>query len=270
MESFLVKLERAREHLQCLEMEAGVWIRTKPYGLADEPDPDPPEDAVPPGAYRGRIRITRVDDVPDHLSLLIGDCAHNLRSALDHLALALARSYIPNMTTEQANNSAFPIFYSRAMKATEERERIGCIDPTAQTFIKGLQPHLRGNAFRADPLWQIHELDRLDKHQVLNLCVGHSEYVGITKTDDWNIANGGLGLVYLHVTPGELIADAIFARYIAMTIDPNREVKMDPTLKPEVAFARGGPAQLEPVIPTLAGLCDFVRDGLIAPLSKYL
>ena len=40
------------------------------------------------------------------------------------------------------------------------------IDERAQTVIKRLQPYKRGDAFRGDRLWQLNELENVDKHRL--------------------------------------------------------------------------------------------------------
>src|SRR5688572_2629481 len=97
-QSFNLKLVRARDHLNRLDAEARRWIYTKPCKIIDEPDPEPPPQPVPDGYFARRMRVYRVDPVPTTISLLVGDCLFNLRSALDHLALALAQSHTPSMT----------------------------------------------------------------------------------------------------------------------------------------------------------------------------
>jgi len=162
--SLRLKLDRAYEHIQALERDISAWIKTDPYEIADEPDPEPPLEQVShPNVIYRRFRITRLDPVPAPLLIIVGDCLFNLRSALDHLAFALAVTNTPNMTTEQEASCEFPIFHDRPTKHGKERRKIGCIDPQAAAVIKALQPHHRRD-YRDDPLWQIHELNRIDKH----------------------------------------------------------------------------------------------------------
>jgi len=122
--SFYLKLDRAYEHSKALEDEATGWIKAKPYGIVDEPDPETTPDWVSARHHHRRFRVTRVDPVPDRFSILIGDCVHNLRSALDHLALALARRHTPSMTADEIRGSEFPIFGDRPMSAGEEQPKI--------------------------------------------------------------------------------------------------------------------------------------------------
>src|SRR3954469_10609303 len=111
--SFDFKLNRALEHLEALERELTTWLKTKPYTLVDEPDPDGAPDSVKFRVRARRLRIERIEPVPDRFSLLIGDFLFNVRSALDHLALALAYKFTPSISDTQVGWSEFPIFGER-------------------------------------------------------------------------------------------------------------------------------------------------------------
>jgi len=124
--SFMLKVDRAREHLHAFDVEASAWIEGKPYAAVDEPDPGPflyPFPYPIPGTQARRFRVVRVDPVPDPLGPIIGDCVHNLRSSLDHLALALARSFTPAMTEGQIEGSEFPVSFTRPMTSGEENPK---------------------------------------------------------------------------------------------------------------------------------------------------
>ena len=79
------RLGRAIYHLECLETEIDLWLEERPYRTWTEPDIDSTKELLwaeilkPPPAAK--------------LSLIIGDCLHNLRSALDNLAFELAIAY---------------------------------------------------------------------------------------------------------------------------------------------------------------------------------
>jgi hypothetical protein len=174
------------------------------------------------------------------------------------------------MSDAQIQGSEFPIYYTGPMSRGTAQGKIGCICPTAQAVIKALQPHHRGNAYRLDPLWQIYEIDRIDKHRSLTLCEYGSkdDWVGFIRLPDSELNFAEMPAAA--VTPGELVKDAIVMRYVVIPIDDERDVKMQPALKPQIAFGNAGPAELEPVIPTLGGLCDFVSDAVFAQLTKFL
>jgi hypothetical protein len=93
-------------------------------------------------------------------SLIFGDCIHNLRSALDHLAWQLDPK--PDRETE------FPIFLEpphRWPPSCVARMKSG-----AQTIIDGVQPHwetMHSREPQIHPLAAIHGLDIDDKHKIV-------------------------------------------------------------------------------------------------------
>jgi hypothetical protein len=97
----------------------------------------------------------------------------------------------PHHTQELANSSEFPIFGNEVKNGTgsvgsamfHRRQNDGQPafgsslfnirgwHPDAQTEIEKLRPCHRGSAFRDDPLWILHELDRVDKHRLLHKTI---------------------------------------------------------------------------------------------------
>jgi hypothetical protein len=271
-----LKLDRAHEHLDRLHAEAEAWIESHPYKLVDERDPYPVGSPIlHRDARHRRVRVTEVTPVPPRWSLLIGDCVHNLRASLDHLALALAQAHTHRLTHEQIESSEFPIFRYQ-IPADQVRRKIGCVAPPAQAAIQVLQPYHRGDDYPTDPLWLIHDLDRVDKHRRLTLCASVTGgSIGLRKAADddlstWTVQH----LPFVQVRGRqELQVDAIAVSYTTRLDKAGHEVKMHPEPRfpeLEVAFGTGEPAALQPVIPTLTALCDYVRDPVIASLSQFL
>lgn len=266
--SFDLKVERAYEHLNAFQAEASAWIDTKPYGIVDEQDPEPPPQPVGKGCQPRRFRINRVTPVPEQLSLILGDCLFNLRSGLDHLALALARSHTPGMSQTQIGQSEFPIFSNARKYADQATKKIACVHPAASAIIEAFQPYHRGHGY---PLSQLHELNRIDKHRALTVCaalpmVNGTRGVGIPADDMIDVGRE----YFLTYGQFDYELDAIWVRWGACPRLPNQEVRVNPIAPIELAFDKGGPSPLEPVIPTLQALCQFVRDPVIAQLSKFL
>jgi hypothetical protein len=141
------RLGRAIHHLESLKAKVGAWVEECPYRTWSEPYIDSSK----------KLFWVEVLDTPpaDKLSLIIGDCLHNLRSALDNLVYELAIAYIgiDPLPNDRACLLEFPIFGDREMKPRECRNKIGCSHPRAQTAIKELQPYNRGQRFINDPLW---------------------------------------------------------------------------------------------------------------------
>lgn len=111
-----------------------------------------------------RCHVTR--PIPDDLSLIAGDAAHNMRSALDHLAyqLVLLNNKTPSKRT------AFPIFDTRpTSKGARQRFQaaIKLMRRDHQDAIKKLQPYLDKNDPGRLLLSAVNKLDITDKHRLL-------------------------------------------------------------------------------------------------------
>jgi hypothetical protein len=76
-----LKLYRALQHIERLEVEVERWLGGYPYSLTVEFDPERSENC---------IWINPLRKPPIEFSLIIGERLHNLRSALDSLVYALA------------------------------------------------------------------------------------------------------------------------------------------------------------------------------------
>lgn len=114
--------------------------------------------------------VLRLPAPDSTLSLVVGDCVHNLRSALDHLVYSLAefKSMSPRSAKER-RDSMFPICLSEAGNYAEferqvSRGRLNGIPQPAIARIKLLQP-----TSRTDALWILSELENIDKHRRLTL-----------------------------------------------------------------------------------------------------
>lgn len=276
-DSVLLKLDRAKEHLEAFQLESDAWIEGKPYRVIDERDPNPPPEEAHHGDLCRRFRFERIDQVPHRLSVFIGDCVFNARSALDHLALALAKKHTPSLTEQQEAGSEFPVFHAKPMDANIERRKIGCIQPTARRAIMALQPHHRGSKYRSHPLWQLHELNRGDKHRTLIACIPNPvvrDRNGVgTKAIGFRALDGGFNFgktLYVRAPVVEHVPNAVLLQYAILPRDPDKGMNMEPHLPIEIAFGTGSAVPLQPVVPTLAAILDFVRNSVVSPLSQFL
>ena len=267
--SYILKLERAGEHLDSLNSEIATWIDTEPFGIVDEPDPEPPPQPLAEGCIARRGRINAAAPVPDRLSILIGDCAFQLRSCLSHLALTLARTNTPGMNGKLIRYSEFPIFASRPAEK-EWPEKIGCIAPLAQAEIKALQPYHRGQNYALDPLWQIHEINRIDKHQTLAVCAASNTADGRLAIAGSEHGDENIGVFgYSRADRCELKLDAILIRWSAFPADPSLDMCMHHRVPIEILVEYGTGAR-QPVIPLLDSCCNFISNVVIPKFAKFL
>lgn len=102
--------------------------------------------------------------------LLVGDCIHNARSALDHLVYQLA--ILNNAPASAAEKTAFPIYLTpEKFRQNVVRKVAPFISSAALAEIEKLQPYATGNAGTDDVLWVLSQLDIIDKHRLLLVTV---------------------------------------------------------------------------------------------------
>lgn len=115
--------------------------------------------------------VEDVAEVDPVISLMIGDAVHNLRSSLDHLAVALVRDAgaVPTKSTY------FPISDSPDKFVATAPGQVKGISDTDKKIIKGLKPYLGGE----DRFWGLHRMDITDKHDLIltqTQCLGGINY----------------------------------------------------------------------------------------------
>jgi hypothetical protein len=141
-----LKLERATEHLSTLQDQIDEWIDAT-YRYVAELDPR---------SGKKHIFVQVLNAPPAAFRPIIGDCLHNLRSALDNLAYELAVAHHKCALPEPFHRkSEFPILRTRLAAYTQRRKYL----------FKRLQPYQRGAKYWVHPLWQLHHLNNLDKHR---------------------------------------------------------------------------------------------------------
>jgi hypothetical protein len=169
------KIDRAKKHFD--EVYAAV---EKALSAEDKANLIPPYEYKPD---RQELIVTspKAGPVDPALPLAIGDCIHNLRSALDHIAFQLA--VVNGKGKEAEALIAFPVCLTeKEFKRTTERKVEPFIDRDALAAIKQLQPYYAGNAGDKDILWVLSQLDIIDKHRLLVVIARHHRPVGFTVT----------------------------------------------------------------------------------------
>lgn len=184
-----LKLDRASHHLDNFEAKVREWRDRHTHRYDSHFDRE---------SGKQLVHIRFPEAVPAEFRLIIGDCLHNLRSALDNLAYELAvrhhgSSPLPDPFDRR---SEFPIFGDREWTVRELRNKIGCIHPRAQAIIKRLQPHNRGDKFASDPLWKLHELSNIDKHRA-----PHITQVAVSAWHDISEVPGLPGTLSINLGP---------------------------------------------------------------------
>ncbi len=238
-ESAGLKILRAREVLTDLQTRVDKYVALEPFSVVYTTPPDNPGTHV----FTFEVR----EPLPP-FGLLVGDVVHCLRSALDQIAYALA-----NRPERQIY---FPISNSDPTKLTAKqraswRDRLSIFPAEARQAIEDLQP-FRGLGTE-DPLWRIHELDRVDKHQliptvlpIVKLGVKYDPVQHATLPEDFRIAEGFLGY---HPRDGSTIA---------IQIKGGLDLPAPPRFSGEIGFEWEGGHLVR--ISVVSALCDYMAD----------
>ncbi len=167
------KVDRAKNQIIAFNASTQRFFKRYPYSVYVA------EFDKKAGCYSIRIQDCP-PPFPTDWNVIIGEIAHNLRSALDLLAWQLALLNSPN----PYKNTAFPIYSfgytSRPSTARFWHKNDGLrvlksIHRRYWTRIEGFQPYKRGNGGRHNPLYLLHELNRTDKHRLIPILVVESQ-----------------------------------------------------------------------------------------------
>ena len=129
LDSARLKVRRAEDHLKEIEKVMRDFWYANANGITLDPDPQ----------TRGYIvRIAGSPRPPESLPLLIGDCVHNLRSALDHLMwqLVVANHKKPS------NKTQFPVSVDSDDFWRRAGDDMAGAHPEVKVRIEALQPYL--------------------------------------------------------------------------------------------------------------------------------
>jgi hypothetical protein len=153
MQFIELKAGRALAHLEALKSELQTYYDSKPCTVTKFSKPD---------IGRRGLRI-ELQDPSDTIYLLAGDFAHNLRCTLDHVVYALIVHNTKNLP--DSAQVQWPIQIKQD-DSSFERQTKG-VPAQAADIIKSLQPYHDGpgDAYKQNPIWQLHKLDIVDKHR---------------------------------------------------------------------------------------------------------
>jgi hypothetical protein len=241
------KLERARHHLEDARAVLGA------YSVGDEILREIHPDS-------GMLMLkARIPPLPDAIALTIGDCVHNLRSALDHLIwqLVLANRKIPH------RSNMFPI--CRTSEEFEKRinqNRLKGVYPNAQKAIERLQPYTTGD----DILQVVSDLDNADKHRTLLVAI-----CLVTK-QEYRIKHPATGDVICY---GATIGSRIRDGSLILGINPTAaSIPDNPIIESErdslIVFNEDPPSRDREVVPTLEAAISYVELAVIPSLRPWL
>ncbi len=275
LEGVELKLKRAKEHFDALAEAITAFVR----------NPDTYTMFLEVNAQRRPVlRIEDIEEPRPEWAVLIGDCVHNLHSALDHLAFQL----LVGNTSEPvpralAKSSAFPIYLSSRDFAKVRSKGFRRGQPTpdsglnkllgvssdATAIIEQLQPYHRRKNPGTRSLWELRELSNADKHRLLPLVrtsfeMGDFEIVG----------NLPFALRDYESVSGPLKKNAVVARWAYVAGAQHIHLHVTAELVTDVTFNNSGrtpyPVRGRSVLATIHGAMRFIAEQVVPPLADDL
>jgi hypothetical protein len=261
--SFVLKLERADDHLKTLIEEVRWWVQSDAYRISEEIDPK---------TDLTTVYVEPVSQPPLKLSILMGDALHNLRGSLDHLALALAEANLGQRPSKEVEEgSQFPIYSDPGRWKGGHERRIGSAHPDAQAIIERLQPYQAGEQWESHPLWILRQLSDFDKHRRLPI-VGTYARLGPSQVAG---PNAYIEYLQLHAAGGPLERKTPLITWGGIR-DPmtGAEVKVDYSVAMHIAFSEADPKPDAPidgkeVLEVLFGIRDFIAFQVVPNLESF-
>jgi hypothetical protein len=152
------KFNRSKELFDVLRAEMDAFFNgdPRPYATAGTFDRD---------AWEWVERFQLRQRPPLRFGVILGDCVHNLRCALDHAVwqVTLLDGGTPDTGTMFPIASQSESQFERMAKA-----RIPGLSPAHRQLVKDAQPYHHRNDAGAHPLAVLADLSNTDKHQIVN------------------------------------------------------------------------------------------------------
>jgi|ERR1700732_254094 len=244
------KINRGQHHIKFLETDIADFFQRNPHTVVGQFNRDCTE-------YL--FTATGPVEIPVNFAVVAGEVVHHLRSSLDHLvwALVVQRGCAPK------GHVQFPICSTpKKFESACKRGKIDGISNAAQAIIQDAQPFRTGQPTN-HPLAILQDLNNTDKHKLL-LIVSCATGVGNTlEFSGACIENHEIDIIPSNwskqavrtVDGGTEVLRIRFKR-------PIPEMKVDAQFLPHIAFDQFGGANLEPIIPSLVHLHDYVANTI--------
>lgn len=175
LQGCLAKVDRADELLTRLGEDWHTFLNTQPYA--------PVVNANPVTGWE-RVSIN-VGQPGPAFSVLAGEIAHELRTALDHIVFGLATKHLDRIPTEkEARGITFPVAVEHAH--LDGGSAKGYLSEDAWALIEQFQPYRRVDDPVRHPLCAMHRFNRADKHRSLHPIGVFPEQYSVERVLHWN------------------------------------------------------------------------------------
>jgi hypothetical protein len=244
------KLDRANDHLATLTTEVRSFLAERPYNTEFEATDTP-------GIYESRLTIER--QPPIRLGVLVGDFAHNARTALDNALWAL-------LTHLGRKSVAFPIVHDRIGGDQRLRQLQSRLPAAAYQAVEETQPYHWSDP-QVHPLEALRRLSNVDKHEAIHPVFAESadEEPDITVDFRSGPDDSHAEVVY---RPGVPIVDGV--SLLLVRLHPSDEHEPDVAIKGGVPLdvAFGAEGRLRPT--ELADILRAAHDVVHHRIAPHL
>jgi len=231
-----LKVKRANQHINELQRVLADFRETDFYRVVVEDD-----------LQTGRSMVVgdMAKAMPECVPAIIGDAAHNLHATLDLVAHEVVA--LNGGSDKQVEAAKFPF--------REKRKELVTAFPQGPINIAGadirdlildeIRPHKDegGNL----PLYALHDLDILDKHQAL------VPVLAVTALMDFHAEDQ-----YQNGVEGPITNVMVVGRWVLFDSHDKIEIKSHGKPTIDIFFGKGQPFEYEPVIPTLLRLSQYL------------
>lgn len=251
------KITRAKQHIQDFHLGLRAFYDTKPYTIGIKEKPE---------IGKRIYYVTKVDCVPDALTAIAADVIQNLRSPLDHIAYQLvldARSGTkPDWTVY------YPISGSAAQYPATRGGKIKGVRQEVIDAIDATEPYKGG---KGHALWQLNELNKPDKHQILVLAgsIVSVDIAGLVlrqrPVDEFQRLWSSLPPMFFR----GVSTAPIDVGYEILIDSIDRKVADKERFKFDVAIYEPGVIEPHPALKTLQDMANLV-DDIVTQLGRFL
>jgi hypothetical protein len=181
------------------------------------------EDDSEPGQQR--VKAVSITEFPPSIPLIVGDAVHNLRTAFDYIVVAATGLDWIALPVGQTRNDV--------ISKSAHYGTIKTSFPDLATFIVDeIQPY-RGGQFR---LWELSELDRIDKHRLILPTTNQTHRLGVRLEDQSGERFSGWFMIGDNFSTTQTLRGPIKIRnegYSALSISfgPGTPLEGDPVLE---------------------------------------
>lgn len=250
-----LKLQRARHHYDSLVEVLKRFAASKPYGFYTEPYPKPP-------TYVLRVRVNQT--VPSDCGLIVGDFAHNARSALDLLVYDLSTLAAKD---KKRRKLQFPIFDDEAKYMKYRDSYLLGVCERDRKMIEEFLPYQSSGQKAGEALGILAKINNMDKHRLIPVVAafGHlnslADSRGIEFSADAQFSMTGSPndeFGYTGVGDGVLTDGAILAE---LKIGPSACCDLQPHVSALIQFGgEGVEVAGRDLMPTLASILNRTEE----------